>query len=114
MERRVCGGQAINLTSDDGTPRDEGTLVGSTGCNDYRIPYGYPIVRSGLDRMILDTPTLTKRKCVPRAAAESLGRFLGILRTVSYYPAVFANERVTLETEDGRRLVFPASEQSGG
>ena len=62
---------------------------------------------------ILDNPAVAKRKCVPRAAAESVGRFLGILRGVGYYPAVFASGRTNLETEDGRKLVFSGSEQSG-
>jgi hypothetical protein len=40
--------------------------------------------------------------------------FLGILRDVSYYPAVFASGRMNLETEDGRKLVFSATEQAYG
>jgi heat shock protein HslJ len=113
-ETRVRGGQAITLTFDGGTLRDEGTLFGSTGCNDYRVAYEYPIIRSGLDQMIVDDPAVTKRKCAPRAAAENEGRFLGILRDVSYYPAELASGRMSLETEDGRKLVFSATEQAYG
>jgi hypothetical protein len=52
-------------------------------------------------------------KCVPRAAAGNGGLSLGILRDVSYHPAVFDNGRMNLEMEDGRKLVFSAPEQSG-
>lgn len=44
------------------------------------------------------------------AAAEEEERFLGILGDVVYYPAVFADGRMTLDTEDGRKLVFSAPE----
>ena len=64
---------------------------------------------NGPDRLILADPAVTKRKCAPGAAAEAEGRFLGILRDVSYYPAVMASGRMTLDTEDGRKLVFSAS-----
>ena len=99
----------ITLTFDRGTLRDEGTMFGSTGCNDYRVAYEHPIARNGPDRLILADPAVTKRKCAPGAAAEAEGRFLGILRDVSYYPAVMASGRMTLDTEDGRKLVFSAS-----
>ena len=113
-ETWVRGAQAITLTFDGGTLRDEGTLFGSTGCNDYRVAYEYPIIRSGLDQIIVDDLAVTRRKCAPRAAAENEGRLLGILRDVSYYPAERASGRMSLETEDGRKLVFSATEQAYG
>lgn len=113
-ETRVRGDEAITLTFDGGTLRDEGTLFGSTGCNGYRVAHEYPITRNGLDRLILDEPVVTKRKCAPRVAAENEGRFLGILRDVNYNPAELASGRMSLETEDGRKLVFSATEQAYG
>jgi len=97
----------ITLTFDRGTLRDEGTMFGSTGCNEYRVAYEHPIARNGPDRLILADPVVTKRKCAPGAAGAE-ERFLGILRDVSYYPAVMASGRMTLDTEDGRKLVFSA------
>lgn len=104
----VSGDAEITLTFDRGTLRDEGSMFGSTGCNDYRVAYEHPIARNGPDRLILAAPTVTKLKCAPGAAAGAEDRFLGILRDVSYYPAVMASGRMTLETEDGRKLVFSA------
>ena len=68
----------------------------------------HPIARNGPDRLILADPTVTKRMCAPGAAARDEERFLGILRDVSYYPAVMIDGRMTLDTEDGRKLVFSA------
>ena len=104
----AVGEPPITLTFDRGTLRDEGTMFGSTGCNDYRVAYEHPIARNGPDRLILADPTVTKRKCAPNAAARDEERFLGTLRDVSYYPAVMASGRMTLDTEDGRKLVFSA------
>jgi len=106
----VRGDAPLTLTFDHGTLRmgGEGTMFGSTGCNDYRVAYEYPITRNGRDRLVLEAPVVTKRKCAPRPAARNEERFLGILRDVSYYPDIFAGGRMTLETEDGRKLVFSA------
>lgn len=104
----VPDGAGITLTFDRGTLRAEGTMFGSTGCNDYRVAYEHPIARNGPDRLILAVPTVTKLKCAPGAAARAEEHFLGILRDVSYYPAVMASGRMTLDTEDGRKLVFSA------
>ena len=103
----AVGEPPITLTFDRGTLRDEGIMFGSTGCNDYRVAYEHPIARNGPDRLILAAPTVTKRKCAPNAARDE-ERFLGTLRDVSYYPAVMASGRMTLDTEDGRKLVFSA------
>ncbi len=104
----VPGSAGITLTFDRGTLRDEGTMLGSTGCNDYRVAYEHPIARNGPDRLIMGEPAVTKRKCVPSTAAEDEQRFLGILRDVSYYPAIMSSGGMTLDTEDGRKLVFVA------
>ena len=82
---------------------EEENLGGATECNGFG---------GAIDRLMLDDMAVTKRKCAPRAAAENEERFLGIVRDVGYYPVVFANGRMNLETEDGRKLVFSASEQS--
>ena len=104
----VSGSAGITLTFDRGTLRDEGTMLGSTGCNDYRVAYEHPIARNGPDRLIMGEPAVTRRKCLPSAAAEDEQRFLGILRDVSYYPAIMPSGRMTLDTADGRKLVFAA------
>ncbi len=106
----VPAGAGITLTFDRGTVRDEGTMFGSTGCNDYRVRYEHPIARNGPDRLVLAEPAVTRRKCAP-GAAEDEERFLSILRDVSYYPAVMASGRMALEAEDGRKLVFAAPER---
>ena len=80
-------------------------MLGSTGCNDYRVAYEHPIARNGPDRLILADSAITKRRCAP-SAAEAEERFVGILRDVSYYPAVMASGRMTLDAEDGRKLAF--------
>ena len=49
--------------------------------------------------LVLADPDVTRRRAW----------FLGILRDV-YYPAILASGRMTLDTQDGRKLVFPASE----
>jgi hypothetical protein len=46
--------------------------------------------------------------CFTNAAAECEECFLGTVRDVSYYPAVVAGGRMTLDTQDGRKLVFSA------
>jgi hypothetical protein len=35
-------------------------------------------------------------------------RYIGILRDVIYYPTIFADGTMSLETADGRKLVFEA------
>lgn len=105
----VRGDAGITLTFDRGTLRmgEKGTMFGSTGCNEYRVAYEYPITRNGLDRLVLEDPVVTRRKCAgPRAVGEQEARFLGILRDVSYYPDTTMNGKMTLDTEDGRELVF--------
>ncbi len=105
----VPGDAGITLAFDCGTLRAEGTMFGSAGCNDYRVAYEHPIARNGPDRLVLAEPSVTRRACAaPPAVTERERRFLGILRDVSYYPAIFADGRMTLETEDGRKLVFTA------
>ena len=84
-------------------------MFGSTGCNTYSVAYEHPIARNGPDRLVLADPGVTRRKCAePPGVMEREQRFLGILRDVSYYPVVLASGRMTLDTEDGRKLVFSA------
>lgn len=79
----------------------------TTGCNDYSVAYEHPIARNGPDRLNLSEPVVTKRGC-PGSRGLLEQRFLGILRDVTYYPAIFADGRMSLETADGRKLVFGA------
>jgi len=105
----VRGDATITLTFDRGTLRKEGTIFGSAGCNDYRVTYEHPIARNGPDRLVLSALVVTQRNCGgPPDVVEQEQRFLGVLRDVSYYPAVFDSGRMTLNTEDGRKLVFAA------
>ena len=105
----VSADAGITLTFDRGTLRDEGTMFGSAGCNDYRVAYEHPIARNGPDRLVLADPAVTRRKCAGSPEIiEREQRFLGILRDVSYYPAIFASGRMTLDTEDDRKLIFSA------
>ena len=98
------------LTADVACVRGGGTVFGATGCNDYRIAYEHPITRNGTDRLILADPAITKQQCATSAAVEYVQYFLGTLRDVSYYLAVFANGRMALDTEGGRKPVFSAPE----
>lgn len=103
----VSGEAGITLTFDRGTLRRTGEMFGSTGCNDYSVAYEHPIARNGPDRLNLAEPVVTKRGC-PGSRGLLEQRFLGILRDVSYYPAIFADGRMRLDTADGRKLVFRA------
>lgn len=107
---QVSDESSITLTFDRGTLRDAGTMFGSTGCNDYRVAYEHPIARNGPDRLVLAEPTVTKLRCASPGAIKDEQRFLGILRDVGYYPDISSNGRMTLDTEDGRKLVFSAPE----
>ena len=49
------------LTAAVACVRDEGTMLGSTGCNDYRTAYEHPITRNGTDRLIFAPPAATKQ-----------------------------------------------------
>jgi hypothetical protein len=49
------------LTAAAACVRDEGTMLGSTGCNDYRTAYEHPITRNGTDRLIFAPPAATKQ-----------------------------------------------------
>jgi heat shock protein HslJ len=79
---------------------ENGTLSGSAGCNGYSGAYA-------LDGSALTVGTIaaTEMACLdPAGAMEQEQRYLGSLGDVSTY-AVFGN-RLWLETDDGRGLVF--------
>jgi hypothetical protein len=84
-----------------------GKTFGSGGCNSYRVAYEHPIVRNGPDRLNLAEPVVTKRECSgSRGLMEQ--RYIGILRDVIYYPTIFADGTMRLETADELKLVFEA------
>ncbi len=107
----VVGTAPITLTFDRGTLRREGTFFGSAGCNDYRVTYEYPTARNTLDRIFLAEPVTTRRAC-PKSdhLSDQEQRFLEVLDDLGSYPNVSANGRMTLDTGDGRELIFSAPE----
>ncbi len=108
---RVRGDDAITLTFDRGTLRDEGTISGTTGCNDYRATYEFPRAHNTFERIMVADPVATRRKCDgPPYLSEQEQRFLVVLGDLGEYPIVSRGGEMTLETRDGRRLIFVAPE----
>jgi heat shock protein HslJ len=104
-------GAEVTLTFDRGTLREEGTIFGSTGCNDYRAAYEYPRAHNTFERIIVAAPVTTRRACPgPPYLAEQEQRFLAVLGDLGEYPNISLGGELTLETRDGRSLIFAAPE----
>jgi heat shock protein HslJ len=107
----VVGEAPITLTFDRGTLRREGKIFGSTGCNDYRAAYEYPTRHNTLERIVVDDPVSTRRACPKsqRLVAQEQ-RFLAVVGDLGEYPSATMGGQLTLETRDGRKLIFSAPE----
>lgn len=110
-DQTLVRGVKITLTFDRGTLREVGTVFGSTGCNEYRADYEYPRVGNSLERIVVAAPVTTRRACAgPRYLTEQEERFLAVLGDLGEYPNISMDGRMTLETRDGRQLIFAAPE----
>ena len=89
----------------------EGVAFGSTGCNDYRAAYEYPTRHNTFERIVVDDPVSTRRACPKsqRLAAQEQ-RFLAVLGDLGEHPNISPGGELTLETRDGRGLIFAAPE----
>ena len=104
-------GAGVTLTFDRGTLREEGTVFGSTGCNDYSAAYEYPRPHNTFERITVAAPVTTRRACPgPPYLAEQEQRFLAVLGDLGEYPNISPGGELTLETRDGRSLIFAAPE----
>ncbi|WP_407690835.1 META domain-containing protein [Rubrobacter tropicus] len=103
---RAAGEAPITLTFDRGTLRREGAIYGSTGCNDYRAAYEYPTARNTFERIVVADPVSYPRECPDTRDLSDENRFLEILGDLGEHPATSGNGQLTLETKDGRKLVF--------
>ena len=107
----VVGDAPITLTFDRGTLRTEGVVSGSTGCNDYRAAYRYPTRHNTFERIVVDDPVSTRRACPKdQRPADQEQRFLAVVGDLGEYPSVSPGGELTLETRDGRGLIFAAPE----
>lgn len=108
-EQTPVRGTEVTLAFDRGTLREEGTVFGSTGCNDYRAAYEYPTAHNTFERIIVADPVTTRRACPgPPYLSEQEQRFLAVLGDLGEYPNISPGGELTLETRDGRRLIFAA------
>ncbi len=106
----AVGKPPITLTFDRGTLREEGSIFGSTGCNDYSAAYEYPTAHNTLERIVVDDPVANPRECPgPRDLSEE-ERFFAVLGDLGEYPDISMDGRMALETRDGRKLIFSAPE----
>ena len=111
VERTPVRGAEVTLTFDRGTLREEGTIFGSTGCNDYRAADEYPRAPNTFERIIVAAPVTTRNACPrPPYLAEQEQRFLAVLGDLGEYPNISPGGELTLETRDGRSLIFAAPE----
>ena len=83
--------------------REEGSIFGSAGCNDYRAAYGYPTPHNTLERIVVDDPFAYPRECPDSRDLPDEKRFFAVLGGLGEYPSV---------SMDGRKLIFSAPEQA--
>lgn len=107
----VAGEAPITVTFDHGTLRRAGVIFGSTGCNEYRAAYEYPAAHNTFERIVVDDPVNTRQACPKsqRLAAQER-RFLAVVGDLGEHPSASMLGQLTLETRDGRELIFSAPE----
>ena len=104
----VLAGTEITIVFDGGTLRKRGAVRGSGGCNTYRAGYVYRSRPGTIEGPDFRDPDVTRKLCrTPENTMEQERRYLSFLEDArNYYPE---NDRLRLETGDGRKLVFSAS-----
>ncbi|CAN5889148.1 hypothetical protein BH23ACT11_BH23ACT11_20360 [soil metagenome] len=105
----VLEGTEITIAFDRGTLRENGTVRGAAGCNQYSANYVYRTYPGGLEGPNFHDFAVTRKLCRgPDSIMEQERRYLNFLEEVrGYYQRV--DGRLYLVTRAGDKMVFAGS-----